>query len=113
MEFNWSDEDRAFRNDFLNFLDEVLPDDWKEISKEGPGSEAQAKFSREFCARMAERGWLTQHWPSEYGGRDATPWRHAIVGEELWARGEPRSGASTGPLTDPSRLQRPNQGLVS
>ncbi len=90
MEFNWSDEDRAFRNDFLNFLDEVLPDDWKEISKEGPGSEAQAKFSREFCARMAERGWLTQHWPSEYGGRDATPWRHAIVGEELWARGEPR-----------------------
>lgn len=39
---------------------------------------------------MAERGWLTQHWPQEYGGRDATPWRHAVVGEEMWAVGEPR-----------------------
>ncbi len=90
MEFNWSEEDLAFRRDFIAFLGEALPKDWKEVSKEGPGSEAQASFSREFCARMAKRGWLTQHWPGEHGGRDATPWRHAIVGEELWARGEPR-----------------------
>lgn len=90
MEFNWSDEDAAFRREFLDFLTEALAEDWPETAKEGPGSEAQAKFSRQFCALMSERGWLTQHWPAQYGGRDATPWRHAIVGEELWSRGEPR-----------------------
>ena len=64
------------------FLSETLPADWEELSKDGPGSDAQASFSREFCAKLAERGWLTQHWPSEYGGRDATPWRHSILGEK-------------------------------
>jgi hypothetical protein len=33
-----------------------LPSDWEELSKEGPGSDAQATFSREFCAKLAEHG---------------------------------------------------------
>ena len=90
MDFEWSEEDRRHRREIRAFLAEVLPDDWDEISKDGPGGDAQAAFSRRFCGSMAERGWLTQHWPSAYGGRDATPWRHAIVGEEMWAIGEPR-----------------------
>ncbi|MEE9608969.1 MAG: acyl-CoA dehydrogenase family protein, partial [Myxococcota bacterium] len=83
-------EDLAFRQELERFLDDALPRNWEQISKHGPGSEAQAAFSREFCARLAERGWLTQSWPAEYGGADASPWRHAILGEEMWARGEPR-----------------------
>ncbi len=90
MEFEWSDEHAAFRAEFRAFLKETLPADWTEISKHGPGSDAQAAFSKVFCAKMAERGWLTQHWPKEYGGSDADPFRHAIVGEECWAVGEPR-----------------------
>ena len=90
VEFEWSPEDLEFRRELRGFLEEALPADWEEISKHGPGSEAQAGFSREFCARLAERGWLTQSWPAEYGGADAGPWRHAILGEEMWSRGEPR-----------------------
>ena len=90
MEFEWSEEDRSYRAELRAFIEESLPDDWEEISKGGPGSDAQAKFSREFCAKMAERGWLTQHWPVELGGQGASPWRHAIVGEEMWTVGEPR-----------------------
>ncbi len=90
MDFDWSEEDRRFREELRAFLDETLPADWEEVSSDGPGSEAQARFSKEFCAQLAARGWLTPHWPSEYGGRDATPWQHAIIGEELWSRGEPR-----------------------
>ncbi len=90
MEFGWSDEDLAFRAELRAFLDVELPPDWDEIAKGGPGSDEQVAFSRPFCAALAERGWLTQHWPAEFGGRAAPPWRHAIVGEELWARGEPR-----------------------
>ena len=90
MEFNWSQEDREFRRELAEFLDATLPSDWDEISKGGPGSEAQASFSREFAHKLAERGWLTQNWPSAYGGADATPWRHIILSEEMWSRGEPR-----------------------
>jgi alkylation response protein AidB-like acyl-CoA dehydrogenase len=90
MEFDWSEEDAGFRRELAAFLGEALPADWDELAKDGPGSEAQAAFARGFCARLAERGWLTPHWPAEYGGRDASPWQHAILGEELWARGEPR-----------------------
>jgi alkylation response protein AidB-like acyl-CoA dehydrogenase len=90
VEFAWSPEDLAFRRELVAFLEQALPPDWEEISKGGPGSEAQVAFSRGFCARLAERGWLTQHWPAAYGGRDASSWRHAILGEELWSRGEPR-----------------------
>jgi alkylation response protein AidB-like acyl-CoA dehydrogenase len=90
VELEWSPEDAAFRRELVAFLDETLPPDWDELAKDGPGSEAQAAFSRGFCAALAERGWLTPHWPASVGGRGASAWQHAILGEELWSRGEPR-----------------------
>jgi len=90
LEFGWSDEEQAYRREVQAFLAEHLPDDWETLSAGGPGSDAQADFSRGFCARLAERGWLTQSWPPEYGGQGASPWRHAIFGEEMWGHGEPR-----------------------
>jgi alkylation response protein AidB-like acyl-CoA dehydrogenase len=90
MEFGWSEDELAFRAELRAFLDEQLPADWSEIAKGGPGSDAQVAFARRFCPALAARGWLTQHWPAAYGGHEASPWRHAILGEELWARGEPR-----------------------
>jgi alkylation response protein AidB-like acyl-CoA dehydrogenase len=90
MDFDWSEDDLNHRAEFRSFLDEFLPDDWEQISEGGPGSDVQAKFSRDFCRELANRGWLTQHWPSEFGGQDTPPWRHSIIGEECWAIGEPR-----------------------
>ncbi|MBW2315468.1 MAG: acyl-CoA dehydrogenase family protein [Deltaproteobacteria bacterium] len=90
MHFGWSDDEQAYRREVQAFLAEALPDDWEALSAGGPGSDAQADFSRGFCGRLAERGWLTQSWPAEYGGADAPPWRHAILGEEMWGNGEPR-----------------------
>ena len=91
MEFAWSEEDLAFRRELRAFLAETLPADWEEISRHGPGSDVQADYSKEFCPKLAERGWLTQNWPREYGGSDASAWRHIILGEEMWQIGEPRS----------------------
>ncbi|MAG29780.1 MAG: acyl-CoA dehydrogenase [Deltaproteobacteria bacterium] len=90
MEFDWSPEDLQHRAEVQAFLRDFLPDDWEKRSEGGPGSDLQAEFSRLFCRQLAERGWLTQHWPQEYGGRNAEPWRHSIIGEECWANGEPR-----------------------
>jgi alkylation response protein AidB-like acyl-CoA dehydrogenase len=33
--------------------------------------------------KLAQKGWLTMHWPAEYGGQDASPVRSAIYNEEL------------------------------
>jgi alkylation response protein AidB-like acyl-CoA dehydrogenase len=90
VEFDWSPEDLEHRAEFQAFLREILPEDWERLSEGGPGSDLQAEFSRIFCRALADRGWLTQHWPGEYGGHDAPPWRHSIIGEECWANGEPR-----------------------
>jgi len=90
MEFDWSAEDVAYRHELRAFLAEMLPDNWDDMTKEGPGGAEQVAFSEQLCAAMAERGWLTQNWPSEYGGNDASAWRHAVVGEEMWENSEPR-----------------------
>jgi alkylation response protein AidB-like acyl-CoA dehydrogenase len=90
VEFDWLESDVEHRRDVKAFLAETLPDDWEEIAAQGPGSDVQAAFSKEFCGKLAQRGWLTQHWPEEFGGSDAPPWRHCIIGEEMWAVGEPR-----------------------
>lgn len=90
MEFDWAEDDLRHRTEFQAFLRAFLPDDWEQLSEGGPGSDVQAEFSRTFCGELARRGWLTQHWPREYGGQDAPPWRHSIIGEECWAIGEPR-----------------------
>jgi len=90
LEFDWSEGDETFRRELRAFLDAELPPDWAELSADGPGSDAQSTFSRAFCAKLAQRGWLTQNWPAAYGGGDATPWRHAILSEEMWRVGEPR-----------------------
>jgi len=90
MEFDWSPEDDEFRRALRAFLAERLPADWEEVSKGGPGSDAQLELSRGFCAELAARGWLTPHWPAAHGGSEASAWRHWVLSEELWAVGEPR-----------------------
>jgi alkylation response protein AidB-like acyl-CoA dehydrogenase len=91
VEFDWTEEDEAFRRELKDFLAEELPANWDAMAADGPGSDVQARFSRTFCPLLAERGWLTQNWPREYGGSEASAWRHIILGEEMWRIGEPRS----------------------
>ena len=90
MHFQMGAEEAAFRAELRQFLAEELPEDWESIAQNGPGSEAQATYSRQFCRRLAEKGWLTPHWPVEFGGGGKGAWFHAVLGEEMWAIGEPR-----------------------
>lgn len=90
MDFAWSERQRAFRSRVVDFLKSELPDDWSEIAQHGPGSRQQTEFSLHFCPKLAEAGLLVPHWPKEFGGDDASVWEHFILGEEMWATGEPR-----------------------
>ena len=89
MEFGWDDEHSGYRAELVSFLDEELPDHWHGETAM-LGSKANTKYSRRFAGLLADRGWLTPHWPVDFGGFDASPWMLAVLGEELWSRGEPR-----------------------
>ena len=89
MEFGWDDEHSGYRAELVSFLEDELPGHWHGETAI-LGSEANTKYSRRFAGLLAERGWLTPHWPVDFGGVDASPWMLAVLGEELWSRGEPR-----------------------
>ena len=90
MEFAWSDAEQAFRARIRQMLDRLLPDDWDTIALHGPGSPHQTAFSKEFCPQLHAENLLVPHWPEEFGGLGGNSWDHFILGEELWAVGEPR-----------------------
>ncbi|WP_297492525.1 acyl-CoA dehydrogenase family protein [Acidocella sp.] len=90
MEFGWSPEQSQHRARVRALLARELPADWDDIAVHGPGSDAQTAFSKIFCKKLANEGLLISHWPREYGGNDMTVWDQFIMGEELWAAGEPR-----------------------
>ena len=81
MEYRFTPEDDHFRDELRQFIRAELPIDW-----EGGGrwpEEYDWDFTMHLRGRLAERGWLTMHWPEEYGGHDASPVRSAIYNEEL------------------------------
>ncbi len=89
MEFDWAEEDLSYRSELQAFLQDELPGRW-EGATTVLGSAENAEYSRRFAGLLADEGWLTPHWPREWGGTGATPWMLAVLGEELWSRGEPR-----------------------
>jgi len=81
VEFKFTPEDDAFRHELRTFVQQELPDGW-----EGGGrwpEEWDWDFTRQMRRKLAQKGWLTMHWPREYGGQDASPVRSAIYNEEL------------------------------
>ncbi len=87
MDFDFTPEDEAFRAELRTFLDDELPEWWKTVFVD---DERAMPFTREFCQKLAARGWLTLSWPGEHGGADGSVWQQAVVREEMWAAGEPR-----------------------
>jgi alkylation response protein AidB-like acyl-CoA dehydrogenase len=81
VEFKFTPEDDKFRHELRDFVLRELPADW-----EGGGrwpEEWNWDFTKEMRRKLAQKGWLTMHWPTEYGGQDASPVRSAIYNEEL------------------------------
>src|SRR3984885_11868280 len=91
MDWNWSEEHRAFRRKIRDVLAEHLPADWEARSRLDTSSEYISRFSRTFCPILAREGLLIPHWPKEVGGGGMDAFHHWILGEEMFAAGEPRA----------------------
>ncbi len=88
MDFKLGSDVEEFRQELVDYLDVELAD-W-DRNETGLGSAVYSQFSRDFVKRLAAKGWLTRHWPVEYGGSDLGAWQHFMLTEEMWSRGEPR-----------------------
>jgi alkylation response protein AidB-like acyl-CoA dehydrogenase len=93
MNFAFSPNQDALRSEVRAFLAQRLPADWTGIFR---ASEPAVEFSFAITRELAERGWLTMHWPREYGGSEASIWALTVLQQELWAHHEPRGGQYMG-----------------
>ncbi|MBS0613771.1 MAG: acyl-CoA dehydrogenase family protein [Proteobacteria bacterium] len=92
MDFEWPERALAIRKEICDFLDRELPP-WWDINVNTLTAEAGAAhhdFCRDFSIKLAKHGYLTPHWPREYGGRDAGAWELFALSEVLSAYGDPR-----------------------
>ncbi len=89
MDFNFSAEDEAFREEFRSWLHANLPkgkaedagDSMREDVSEGSPDEWKRRV--EWHKKMHAGGWVGIGWPKEYGGRGATLTQQIIYNEEL------------------------------
>lgn len=100
---NWDDtpEEAEFRAEVRDFVSthfpaRYRPDDEAEHSLEPEdvwgynwaadrlsADEDRREGAREWAAVLAERGWITPHWPTEYGGAGLTAKQEFILQEEM------------------------------
>ena len=93
MNFDDTPEEAAFRATARAWLDANVPHELEaDLKKSGfasmnVGGRDPLELSREWQAKKAEAGWACLHWPTEYGGRGATPIERVIWGQEEGAFG--------------------------
>ncbi|MEV7524895.1 acyl-CoA dehydrogenase [Streptomyces sp. NPDC091371] len=92
MDLTYTEEEQDFRARLREWLGKVLPelpakpspDDW-------PGRRA---YDLGWQRRLYEAGYAGLHWPTDAGGRGATPTQHLIFLEETERAGAPYVGAN-------------------
>jgi len=79
MDLTFSERESAFRDELRSWLAENPPDP----EPTQGGEDAHYAWRRDWQRRLYDGGWAAPHWPTEYGGRGATPAESAIYFEEI------------------------------
>jgi len=92
MDFAYTAEDEAFRDELTGWLDEHLPAFLEKWADEGAAETAGAGASgvmgqmerrRAWQRCLCEGRWAAINWPAEWGGRDATVTQNVIYSEVM------------------------------
>ncbi len=95
MDFRFTPEQEAFRQELRQFLRQEIPPEW-EAGEFEVGSDEEWELSRQFQKKLAQKGWLVPHWPKEYGGANMGLWEQMVLREELGYHRAPLGGALFG-----------------
>lgn len=94
MDFRFSAEDEAFRQELRAWLEKNRPaqgsadDDHTDFMHEGSKDQWQRRL--QWHRKMHSGGWVGISWPKEYGGRGATLTQQLIYNEEMAAANTPQ-----------------------
>lgn len=87
MEFQFGEKEEKLRSEIRQFVRDNFPADYfGHFFEEEMDDDAWA-FSMSISKKLAQRKWLTMHWPEEYGGSNASIWERVVFAEEsgYWA----------------------------
>ena len=92
MDFIFTAEEEAFREEVRDWLKKEVPPRWYELDA-GLWEETEESWalSREFQRKLGQKGWLAPAYPKEYGGLEMGHVRRLILSEELNYHGAPIS----------------------
>ncbi|MBI3744431.1 MAG: acyl-CoA dehydrogenase family protein [Chloroflexi bacterium] len=94
MDFRFTPEQEAFRQEIRQFLVKELPPDWTKgghnTEEEEDEGEHKDNIARQLAKKMGAKGWLTGAWPKKYGGLGWTPMEQVIFAEEMTKHKVPR-----------------------
>ncbi|MGE0822221.1 MAG: acyl-CoA dehydrogenase [Candidatus Binatia bacterium] len=96
MDFNFSPEEEAFRQEVRTWLQQNLPQDFDPEKIDAIDLEARFDFQRAWQKKAHEGGWVGIHWPQEYGGRGASLMEMFIFNQELAKGRAPRYANTLG-----------------
>ena len=89
MDLGFTADEEAFRLEVRTWLHGNLPAEWADDGVGGYREDADEAIQREWQARLHDAGWLKLGWPTEAGGRAATPVMQAVFEEEMTKAGAP------------------------
>ncbi len=91
MNFHLTPEQETIRAGIREFLRDNLPEDFEEspVGAEWSGDPEEHEIALAFNKKLAARGWLTAHWPKEYGGLSLSIMEQVVLREEISYRRAP------------------------
>jgi alkylation response protein AidB-like acyl-CoA dehydrogenase len=82
MDFGYTPENEAFRQEVRQFIAENVTPALRAELEEGP-QKGSGPLTKELFLKLGQQGWIGMSWPKEYGGQGRDPIDQYIFEEEL------------------------------
>lgn len=89
MDFDYSEQEESFRQEFRSWLGENPPDNFDPDTFETIQQNDRFRIKLDWQKKLHAGGWVGIHWPERYGGRGATIMEQTIYQQELGRAGAP------------------------
>ncbi len=96
MDFDFSPEQLAFRDEVESFLDANEDPVVFDVTRENMAQVADIPERRALMGKVAQQGWLGITWPKEWGGQEGDGVYEYLLNEALARRGGPQIGKGIG-----------------
>ncbi len=96
MDFEFTEDQRAFQAEVEAFLDAHADPEVFDVTRENMAQVVDTPARRAFMRLLADRGWLGITWPKEWGGQEGDGVYEYLLNEALAGRGGPQIGKGVG-----------------